>query len=140
MRTKNSIRNIISVVFFNIVIGLLGFLKVKVFVGNLSDDIYSLNQLFYQIFSYITIADIGFGLILNQRLYQAFAKNNKEEINNIYSTSKKFYNMIGIIMLVVSFVISFFVQFLTKAEVSTFYIQVIFIIFIMFNSFFDIFI
>lgn len=133
MRTKNSIRNIISVVFFNIVIGLLGFLKVKVFVGNLSDDIYSLNQLFYQIFSYITIADIGFGLILNQRLYQAFAKNNKEEINNIYSTSKKFYNMIGIIMLVVSFVISFFVQFLTKAEVSTFYIQVIFIIFIIRN-------
>ena len=133
MRTKNSLKNIISVTFFNLLIGILGFIKVRVFVNGLSNDIYSLNQLFYQIFSYITIADIGFGLILNQKLYKAFAKKDKEEVNRIYSTSKKFYFYIGTAMFIIALLISFFVQFLTKANVSSWYIQLIFIIFIIRN-------
>ncbi len=133
MRTKNSLKNIISVTIFNIIIGLLGFLKVKVFINGLSNDIYSLNQLFYQIFSYIAIADIGFSVILNQKLYQAFAKNDHEQINKIYSTSKKFYFYIGLFMFLIAFIVSFFVQFLTKAHVSSLYIQLIFIIFIIRN-------
>lgn len=133
MRTKNSLKNMMSVTIFNILIGILGFIKVRVFVNGLSNDIYSLNQLFYQIFSYITIADIGFGLILNQKLYNAFAKNDKEEINRIYSTSKKFYFYIGTAMFIIALIISFFVQFLTKANISSWYIQLIFIIFIIRN-------
>lgn len=133
MRTKNSLKNIISVTIFNLLIGILGFIKVRVFVNGLSNDIYSLNQLFYQIFSYITIADIGFGLILNQKLYKAFAKNDKDEINKIYSTSKKFYFYIGTSMFVIALIISFFVQYLTKANISSWYIQLVFIIFIIRN-------
>lgn len=133
MRTKNSIKNIISVTVFNLIIGILGFIKVRVFVNGLSNDIYSLNQLFYQIFSYITIADIGFGLILNQKLYKAFANNDKDEVNRIYSTSKKFYFLIGTSMFLIAIIISFFVQFLTKANISTGYIQIIFIIFMIRN-------
>ena len=30
MRTKNSIKNIISVIIFNVIVGVLGFIKVKV--------------------------------------------------------------------------------------------------------------
>lgn len=133
MRTKNSLKNIVSVVIFNLIIGILGFIRVRVFVNGLSNDIYSLHQLFYQIFSYIAIADIGFGLILNQKLYSAFAKNNLEEVNKIYSTSKKFYNFIGTGMLIIALIISFFVQFLTKADIAPLYIQIVFIIFIMRN-------
>ena len=92
-----------------------------------------MHQLFYQIFSYIAIADIGFGLVLNQKLYKAFAKNDLEEVNKIYSTSKKFYNLIGIIMLVAALIVSFFVQFLTKADIPPIYIQIVFIIFIIRN-------
>lgn len=133
MRTKNSLKNIVSVVIFNLIVGILGFIRVRVFVNGLSNDIYSLHQLFYQIFSYIAIADIGFGLILNQKLYHAFAKNDLEEVNKIYSTSKKFYNFIGTAMLIIALIISFFVQFLTKAEISPIYIQIVFIIFIIRN-------
>ena len=133
MRTKKSLLNIISVVFFNIVIGVLGFLKVKVFVNGLSNDIYSLNQLFFQIFGYIAIADAGFGLILNKHLYSAFAKDDKEEIIKIYSTSKKFYRNIGFMMLAASIVISFFVQYMTNANVPSTYIQLVCIIFMIRN-------
>lgn len=133
MRTKNSIKNIISVVIFNLIVGILGFIKVRVFVNGLSNDVYSLNQLFYQIFGYLTIADVGFALVLNHQLYKAFANNDKKEINKIYSTSKKFYNILGIIFIVISLILSFFVHYLTKASVSNFYIQIVFIIFIIRN-------
>lgn len=133
MRTKESVKNAISNVVFGLIIGVIGFVKVKVFVNGLSDDIYSLNQLFYQIFSYITIADIGFGLLINKQLYSAFAKGDKEKVNKIYSTSKKFYCIIGLIMIIVTLVLSFFIDNFTKANVSHFYIQIIFIIFIFRN-------
>ena len=103
MRTNKSIKNVISIVFFNVVIGILGFIKVKVFVNNLSNDLYSLN------------------------------KDDKDEINNIFSTSKKFYNYIGIIMLIVAFIISFFVHYLTKANINVFYIQIVCLIFLFRN-------
>jgi O-antigen/teichoic acid export membrane protein len=133
MRTKKSLKNILSVVIFNVIIGIIGFAKVKVFVHYLSNDIYSLNQLFYQIFSYIVIADIGFGLVLNKQLYKAFANDDKKEIINIYSTSRKFYKYIGIVMLAASFIISFFVHYLTKADVPNNYIQLVCIIFLIRN-------
>lgn len=133
MRTKRSVNNIISTIVFNIIVGILGFLKARVFIYGLTDDIYSLNQLFCQIFSYIAIADLGLGLILNQRLYKAFAKDDKEEINRIYSTSKKFYQIIGIFMFGIAFILSFFVQYLTKADISFNYLQIIFLVFMIRN-------
>lgn len=133
MRTKKSLKNILSAVILTLVVGLIGFVKVKVFINGLSNDIYSLNQLFGQIFNYLAIADIGFGLLINKQLYQAFAKDDKKEINKIYSTSKKFYKIIGIIMISIALIISFFVQFLTKANLPVFYIQLVFIIFIIRN-------
>ena len=133
MRTKKSLKNILSIVIFNLVIGVLGFLKVHFFVKELSNDIYSLNQLFYQVFSYIVITDIGFGLLINKAFYNAFAQEDYVEVNKIYSTSKKFYNIIGVIMLGISVFVSFFIQYLTKADVSIVYIQIVFIIFMIRN-------
>ena len=132
MRTKKSLQNMLSTIILTLIIGIIGFVKVKVFINGLSDDIYSLNQLFGQILSYITITDAGFGLILNKQLYQAFAKEDFDEINRIYNTSRKFYIMIGNIMIFLAIVISFFVQYLTKAQISNGYIQIIFLIFIVF--------
>ena len=133
LRTKKSFINAISVLIFNLIIGILGFIKVRVFVQGLSNDIYSLNQLFYQVFGYIAITDIGFGLLLNKALYQAFAEDNQEKINDIYSTSKKFYNIIALVMIVISIFISFIIDNFTKANVSTLYIQIIFMIFVLKN-------
>lgn len=133
MRTKNSLKNILSVIFFNVIIGALGFLKARVFVDGLANDIYSLNQLFYQIFGYIAVADLGIGLIINKQLYKALSNNDEKEVNNVYSSSKVFFRNIGLIMLGIAFILSFFVQFLTKADVSPWYIQLVFIIFIFRN-------
>ena len=133
MRTENSIKNIISNIFFNIVLAILGFVKIKVFIANLSLDIYSLNQLFYQIFSYLAIAEFGVGLVINKNLYEAFAKNDKKKIKDIYATSKKYFSLIGFILIIISICLSFFIQHLTKAEVSLSYMQIMFLVIMLLN-------
>lgn len=133
MRTKNTLKNIITSVSLTLIVGILGFVKIRIFVNGLSNDVYSLNQLFYQIFSYLAITDIGFSLLLNKKLYSAFAKNDTKEINNIYSTSKRFYSIIGSIIFIIALIISFFVHFFTKADLPNGYIQLIFLIFIIRN-------
>lgn len=127
MRSKKTLRNVMSNVIFNFIIAFLGFAKIKVFMKGFSTDLYSLHQLFYQIFAYFTIADIGFGLVINKNLYKAFAKKDKNEINKIYVTSRKFYNILGSVLLLFSVLFSFFVNNLTKAKISIPYMQIMFI-------------
>ena len=129
-RTKNSFKNIFSVIIMNIIIGLIGFIKTKIFVSHLSTDTYSINQLFYQIYSYITLADIGFGFIISKNLYKAFAKNDREEVNKIYSTSVKFYRIIGVSMFLISIILSFIVPVFTQANLDSTYIRLSFLLFV----------
>ena len=118
MRTKNTLKNIITSVSLTLIVGILGFVKIRIFVNGLSNDVYSLNQLFYQIFSYLAITDIGFSLLLNKKLYSAFAKNDTKEINDIYSTSKRFYSIIGSIIFIIALIISFFVHLFYKINLA----------------------
>ncbi len=127
MRSKKTLRNVLSNVIFNIIIAFLGFAKIKVFMKSFSTDLYSLHQLFYQIFAYFTIADIGFGLVINKNLYKAFAKKDKDEITKIYVTSKKFYNILGGILLLFAIGFSFFVNNFTKAQIDLSYMQIMFL-------------
>ena len=129
-RTKNSFKNIFSVIIMNIIIGLIGFIKTKIFVSHLITDTYSINQLFYQIYSYITLADIGFGFIISKNLYKAFAKNDREEVNKIYSTSVKFYRIIGVSMFLISIILSFIVPVFTQANLDSTYIRLSFLLFV----------
>lgn len=134
MRTQNSIKNVVTTVLPFVIIGVLGFVKVKVFVAFLRDDLYSLNQLFYQIFSYLSLADAGFGLFVIQKYYKLLASNDKAEVKKTFANSLAFFRAIGLFIIVVSIGLSFFVHFLTKANVEQLYMQVIFMIFIVKNS------
>lgn len=133
-RTSYSIKNLLSTIIPYIIIGVLGFIKIRVFVNNLSDDIVSLNQLFYQLFSYLALAEAGFGVFIIQKYYKSFAKNKKKEINEIFSTSIVFFKVLGTFIVVGGLIFSFFVNLLTKANVPNNYLQLIFVIFILKNS------
>lgn len=133
MRTKYLIRNIISVILLNLIISILGFVKIKVFINSLSVDLYSLNQLFNQIFGYLMIAYLGVGVVFSKNLYNAFSKNDKEKIKSIYVTSKKFFNFVGVMILLFSLGLAFFVQIFTKAEVDLSYMRILFLIIMLLN-------
>lgn len=134
MRTQNSIKNIITVIIPYFLIGILGFIKSRVFVTSFSDDIYSLNQLFFQILGYFSLAEAGFETFIMQKYYKAFSNNDKEEVNRIFSTSVLHFRYIGMGMLAVGTIVMFFVHLFTKAQVDGNYLKLIFIVFVIKNS------
>lgn len=134
MRTKNSIKNIFSVIIPYLIIGGLGFVKSKVFITSFNDDIYSLNQLFFQILGYFSLAEAGFETFIMQKYYKAFSNNDREEINRIFSTSVLHFRYIGFAMLGAGSVMMFFVHYFTKAQVDGNYLKLIFMVFVIKNS------
>ena len=106
LRKQNSLKNMLTNVIPYIILTILGFLRLRVLLDKLGVEIYALNQLFIQIFAYISIAEAGIGTLITQLYYKYFAINDKEKINQIYTSSKKVLKIISIIMLGIGFVIS----------------------------------
>lgn len=133
-RTENTLKNIISTIIPFVIIGLLGIFRTRVFLLNLSDGIVSINQLFYQLFSYISIVEAGFGIFIVYKYYDALVKNQKKKINSLYSTSIIYFRRIAYVTIAISFALSFFAHNFTKADLSNLYIQIVFLVFILKNS------
>lgn len=133
MRKINSMKNFFTTFMPYIIIALLGFVKTKIFVANLGDDIYALDQLFFQILAYISLAEGGVGLFIVQKYYKCFVDNDKEKINEIYSSSRKILKYIGIFMVFSGIITSFFISHLTNNSLSFSYMQIVFILFLFKN-------
>lgn len=130
MRQKNSIKNIISTIIPYFILTILGFFRVRIYLSTLGQDIYSLNQLFSQIFAYISIVEAGAGALVTQLYYKALADGNRDQINIIYTSSKYTLRRIATIILAIGLVVSFFLNYLTNNTLSLQYMQVAFILYL----------
>ncbi|MDD2518925.1 MAG: hypothetical protein PHG18_03460, partial [Bacilli bacterium] len=130
MRKSNSIKNFItSIIPFGILV-LLGFIRINVFIKELGIEIYAVNQLFFQLFAYISLVEAGVGTLIQQQYYKYLANMNKNKILAIYNKSKKILKKISIIILILGFIVSFFLKFLTNNNLTLWYMQLIFMIFL----------
>lgn len=135
MRTKKAILNFLSSYLFYIVICILEIVKIKLFISYLGENIYSLNQLYVSLFSYIALIESGVGAAVLYKLYKPVAKKNEEEINALYSTLKKMFKKIAIGMIIIGFIVSFIIQFLIKDNpFSLLYLNITFMLFILKNT------
>ncbi|MPW27188.1 hypothetical protein GC105_15560 [Alkalibaculum sp. M08DMB] len=131
MRTKKTVINMFSDIIPFFVMGLLGFIKIRVFIDYLGYEFYGFTQLFTQIFSYLNIAEAGFGVAIVYALYIPLVEKNREKINRLLSGAKIIFRRIGILIIVVGLILSFFVDLIIKNNPLTpFYTQVAFIIFL----------
>ena len=130
MRRKNSLKNILTNIIPYIILTILGFFRLKILLDKLGIEIYALNQLFIQIFAYISLAEAGLGTLVTQLYYKHFANDDKEKINQVYTSSKKILKIISIIMLIIGFIISFTLKFLTKNSLPLIYMQLVFMLYV----------
>lgn len=131
MRKENSLKNFITstVPFFILVF--LGFWKVNVWQNTFSNDVYALNQLFFQIFAYLSLAEAGIGSIVQKEYYKLLITDDKDTINIFYTLSKKMLRQVSAVIAAAGFVVSFFLPILTKGnELSFRYMQNVFMLFI----------
>ncbi|MBR3244472.1 MAG: hypothetical protein IKF90_17580 [Parasporobacterium sp.] len=92
---KNSIYGIISY----ILLAVLGLLIRKAFLQTLPVEILGYEGLFGNVFSIISLADLGMESVIMYRLFPAFAKEDTQEINKIMAVYKYLYRMVGLIIL-----------------------------------------
>lgn len=130
MRKIKSLKNFLSDVIPYFVLAILGFVQIKVFIGSLGEEIYALNQLFIQLFSYISLVEGGVGAIIAQKYYKLFVDNDKEEINRMYTSSKKAMQKVSIVIVAIGFVLSFFLTKFTNNSLSSLYMQIVFMLYI----------
>ena len=114
MRTRNSIYNLLSDVVPQIIIILISFFRVKIFLNYMGADNLGVYQLYGQILSYLSLAELGLTSAAMYFLYKPISEKNYKKINAILSGVKKTFRYILIVMLIIGFVLSFNISFFFK--------------------------
>ena len=90
-RTENFVRNTSVGILMQIFSLVLSFVSRTIFIKLLTNDYLSINGLFSNILSTLSIVELGFGTALIYYLYKPVANNDKEEIKVILKYYKKVY-------------------------------------------------
>lgn len=133
MRQQNSMKNFFTSLFPFIILMFIGFWKVSVWQRDLGNDIFALNQLFFQIFAYLSLAEAGVGALVQNVYYKLLIDKKNDEINIYYTLSKRMLRWISLIILVLGVAVSFFLNYLTNNQLSLTYMQVVFLLFLVKN-------
>lgn len=106
MRTKKTLLNILCDTIPYVLIGIVGLVKVNFLIKYIGDVGNGYYQVINQIITYVFLAQIGFPEAVVYALYKPFAKQNKDDINSIYSGSRKICKIIGTVILGLIFIVS----------------------------------
>lgn len=129
MRTKKAIINYLTEVIPQMLILLIGFIKVKVFIDNLGTELVGLFQLFNQLLYYLSLLDGGAGTIIGYCLYKPISEKNNKSIGSILSATIKFFAIVGTVVLLLGFILDLNIMFfITNSSVSPTLIKFMFII------------
>lgn len=131
MRTKNSVLNFLTSIIPFITFVILGFLKVHVWQDSLDPNVYALNQLFFQVFAYLSIAEAGIGALVQKEYYKLLIDEDQDTICKYYTLSKRMLRNVCYVIMICGFVTSFFLKYLAKGnDLSQRYMQQVFLLFL----------
>ena len=112
--SKKIFRNSLFSIANKLVVIVLGFLTRKAFIMYLSEELLGLNSLFGDLLGLLNLADMGLGIAVQFNLYKPIAEDDREKIGRILNAAKRIYNVVGLCMIAVGIVLSFFIQFLIR--------------------------
>ncbi len=112
MRTKNSMLNFITSFFPWLILAVLGFFKIKFFINSYGSELNGLVQLAHQVFTFLSIASLGFTSAVIYYLYDPLIKKDHQKIDQILSGSKKTFKKIGTIIFIGGIIASLIVPYI----------------------------
>lgn len=134
MRTRNSLYNLLSDIIPQTIIILISFFRVKIFLNYMGADNLGVYQLYGQILSYLSLAELGLTGAAMYFLYKPISEKNYKKINEILSGVRKTFTYILIVMFVVGMVLSLNISFFFKDTAFTnTYLMMTFIIALLTN-------
>ncbi len=113
-RTDNFVKNTtigIIMQFFSLI---LSFVSRTIFIKLLTNDYLSINGLFSNILSTLSVIELGFGTALIYFMYKPVATNDEKQINKILKYYKKIYSIIGITMILMGLLVIPLMKYIIK--------------------------
>lgn len=117
-RTEASIKNVFVSIMWQVTNLILSFVCRFVFVRTLSSDYLGIEGLFTNILTIFSLADLGIGSAIVYALYKPIAEDNIEKIKSLVEYFGKCYRIIALIILIISIVISPFLNFFINGEIT----------------------
>lgn len=119
MRTKNTIYNLLSDLLPQIIIMIISFFRVKIFLQFMGSDTLGVYQLYAQILSYLSLAELGLTGAAMYYLYKPISEKNYKKISEILSGVRKTFQYILIVMFIAGIILTFNISFFFKESVFT---------------------
>lgn len=130
MRTSNSIKNILTGIFLQIITIFLGFFSRKIFINNLGVELLGINGMLTSILSMLSLVELGFGGAIYYSLYKPLAKQDKNQINAIMNLYSKLYKVIGVVVFVLGLSMMPFLSYFVDTTIPISYVNKVYIIFV----------
>lgn len=133
-RIKNSVRNAILGLIFQIVNIACSFIVRTVFIMYLSSSYLGISGLFTNILSLLSLADLGFDTAIIYSLYKPIAEGNENKVAALMNYFKKVYNIIGFIVLIIGLLLLPFLDIIINLEYNIDYIKIYYVLYLLNTS------
>lgn len=124
--------NVLVAAFSQPIMIILSFITRTVFIKTLGNTYNGLNGLYTNLLSVLSFAELGIGSAVAAAMYLPVANKQYDLINALLKFFKKVYRIIGLVVLVMGFGLSFFLGYFIKGSLPEF-AQLGFVLFV-FNS------
>lgn len=114
MHTERTLKNSIISVVCQVATLLLQFINRRVFVVFLDIEYLGYQSLFANVFSILSIAELGVGNIISFHLYKEIVDSNEEEIGKLMLLYKWIYRIIAAVVCISGVVCFFFLPYIVK--------------------------
>lgn len=131
MRSKKSIKNLTYGFILQFITAIAGFASRTVLIKCIGIEAQSLNSLFTEVLSMLSLAELGIGAAITYSLYEPLAEGDEDKICRLMNLFSKTYKIVGAVILIVGLILAPFIQFIVN-EVSypVSYIRIIYILFV----------
>lgn len=128
-RTKKATKNILFSLLSSCLSLILTLVNRKVILSFMGSEMLGYESLFANIFSVLSLTEMGAGTVIAYQLYTSVANKDEYETNILISMYKFLYRIIGIIVCIIGVIFFFFLQYIVTDYTASFqFIQKIYLI------------
>lgn len=113
-RTKQAAKNITFGYVGQLATALMSFILRTIFISRLSKNLLGINDLYANILTLLSVADLGIGTALSFSLYAPVAKKDIEKVKSYMEMYRKAYHTIAMVITLIGLAIAPFLKYLVK--------------------------
>lgn len=131
-RTKNSVKNVAYAIGFQAISTLISFITRTALVKTVGLEAISLNGLFTEVISMLSLTEMGVGTAIIYNLYKPLADHDYDKVGQLMNLFKKAYYAIAAATLVIGMALAPWIQYIVNdIGYDTWYIQFIYALFVL---------